>query len=279
MNKLHDPELERFQRTTDLVEYAKRAGYEARPHDGAPGLTVLDHPNRDRIVVARSAASPWIYASVPDYVPRAPGEPEAQALARLRHCIDRSTDKGSIVEFVRERGSAARPGEVSLERVRERLRAFHATGLGLDVDGALRPPLYGRGREGPTDPTRDGPQAGGRPDPELHRRRYDWTPPPPGGPRETQVEQRLRRWREAQAAIDAKLQRRIERPGREPPAPAVAPQAKAPTPAAIAARDRTPQASPPDKSELHRRRYDWTPQPAGIETLRGARSRSPGRDR
>ena len=265
MNKLHDPELERFKRTTDLVAYAKKAGYEARPHDAAPGLTVLDHPNRDRIVVAQNPAGRWIYASVPDYVPRAPGEPEAQALARLQRCIDRSTDKGSIVEFVQERDSTARRGEVPLERVRERLRAFHATGLGLDWDGALRPPPYGRGREGPTDPTRVGPQAGGRPDPELNRRRYDWTPPPSGRPHEheTQVEQRLRRWREAQAAIDVKLQRRSELPGREPPAPAVAPQA---------------QGSGP-KSELHRRRYDWTPQPAGIDTLRGARSRSPGRDR
>ncbi len=279
MNKLHDPELERFKRTTDLVDYAKKAGYEARPHDGAPGLTVLDHPNRNRIVVARSPAGRWIYASVPDYVPRAPREPEAHALARLRHCIDRSTDKGSIVEFVQERDSAARRGEIPLERVRERLRAFQATGLGLDVDGALRPPPYGRGREGPTDPTRDGPQAGGRPDPELQRRRYDWTPPPPGGPQETPVEQRLRRWREAEAAIDAKLQRRSELPGREPPAPPVAPQAKVSAPPEIAARDRTPQAGPPDKSELNRRRYDWTPQPAGIEALRGARSRSPGRDR
>ncbi len=278
MNKLHDPELERFKRTTDLVEYAKKAGYEARPHDGATGLTVLDHPNRDRIVVARSPAGPWIYASVPDYEPRAPREPEAHALARLRHCIHRSTDKGSIVEFVQERDSAARRGEIPLERVRERLRAFHATGLGLDVDGTLRPPPSGEGRKGPTDPARDGPQAGGRPDPEQNWRRYDWTPPPPGGPHETQVEQRLRRWREAQAAIDVKLQRRSELTGREPPAPAVAPQAKVVAPPEVA-RDRTRQASPPDKSELSRRRYDWTPQPAGIETLRGARSRSPGRDR
>jgi hypothetical protein len=278
MNKLHDPELERFQRTIDLVEYAKKAGYEARPHDGAPGLTVLDHPNRDRIVVARSPDGPWIYASVPDYVPRGSGEPEAQAVARLRHCIHRTTDKGSIVEFVQERDSARR-GEVSLERVRERLRAFEAIGLALDSDGALRPPPYGQGRKGPTDPARDGPQTVVRPDPELHRRRYDWTPPPPGGPHETQLEQRLRRWREAQTAIDMKLQRRSELPGRDPPPAPVAPQAKAPAPPAIAPGDPTRQAGPPNKSELHRRRYDWTPQPAGIETLRGARNRSPGRDR
>jgi hypothetical protein len=280
MNKLHDPELEGFKRTIDLVEYAKKAGYQERPEDGASGLTVLDHPNRDRIVVARNPSGPWIYASVPDYVTRAPGESEAHALARLRHSIHRATDKGSIVEFVQERDRTARHGEVPLERVRERLSTFRGTGLPLDFDGALRPPPYGRGLEPSTDPTRDGPQAGGRPDPELHRRRYDWTPPPPGGPRETEVEPRLRRWREAQAAIEAKVLPRPEVSGREPPAPAAAPPAKAPAPPAIAPRDRTSQPGPPDKSELNRRRYDWTPAPGGIETTnRGARSRSPGRDR
>ncbi|HTB74303.1 MAG TPA: hypothetical protein VK762_13720, partial [Polyangiaceae bacterium] len=75
MTKLHDPELELFKRAIDLPDYAKRAGYELRPQDGAPGLTVLDHPNRDRIVVGQHPNGPWIYASVPDYTLRAPGEP------------------------------------------------------------------------------------------------------------------------------------------------------------------------------------------------------------
>ena len=103
MNTLHDPELELFKRTIDLADYAKRAGYEARPQDGAPGLTVLDHPNRDRIVVGQHPNGPWIYASVPDYALRAPSEPAEQALARLRSAIHRSQDKGTIVEFVQQR--------------------------------------------------------------------------------------------------------------------------------------------------------------------------------
>jgi hypothetical protein len=118
----HDPELEQFKRSIDLVEYAKKTGYEPRPNDGAHGLTVLDHPNRDRIVVARSPSGPWIYASVTDYEPRAPGEP--------------------------------------------------------------------------TTPRRD---------PELHQRRYDWSPPVPNAPREAEVDERLRRWQEAQAAVDLKV--------------------------------------------------------------------------
>jgi hypothetical protein len=55
--KTHDPELEEFKRTIDLVEYAKKTGYEPRPNDGALGLTVLDHPNGDRVVVAASRPS------------------------------------------------------------------------------------------------------------------------------------------------------------------------------------------------------------------------------
>jgi hypothetical protein len=90
---------------------------------------VLDHPNRDRIVVGQSPMGPWIYASVPEYVPRTAGEPEADALARLRRAIDRSADKGTIVEFVQQRDPLARRGDVSPEQVRDRLRTFRATGL------------------------------------------------------------------------------------------------------------------------------------------------------
>ena len=157
MNKLHDPELELFKRALNLADYAKRAGYELRPHDGAPGLTVLEHPNRDRIVVGQSPNGPWIYASVPDYALRAPGEPAEQALARLRTAIDRSQDKGTIVEFVQQRDPFARRGDVPLDQVRERLRTFRATGLPLDFEGALCPPPYPRSRERAVDRDR-GPQ-------------------------------------------------------------------------------------------------------------------------
>jgi hypothetical protein len=118
MNNLHDPELELFKRTVDLADYAKRAGYELRPQDGAPGLTVLDHPNRDRIVVGQHPNGLWVYASVPDYALRAPGEPAAEALARLRRAIDRSKDKGTVVEFVQQRDPMAGRAVVPLDQVR-----------------------------------------------------------------------------------------------------------------------------------------------------------------
>jgi len=76
------PIPDRIERTIDLVEYAKRAGYEPWPNDGACGLSVLDHPRGDRIVVARSPDGPWIYASVADYAPRTPGEPTASGSAQ-----------------------------------------------------------------------------------------------------------------------------------------------------------------------------------------------------
>ncbi len=289
-----DPELERFKRTIDLVEYAKKAGYQPRPQDGAPGLTVLDHPDRDRIVVARSPSGRWIYASVPDYAPRAPGEPAADALSRLRHCIDGAKDKGSIVEFVRQRGGMARGREVPLELARERLRELRATGRPLDFEGALRLPPHGRGGERSADPPRDGPELGPpvatpgdaiarRSKPELHQRRYDWSPPIPNAPRETEVDARLRRWREAQAAIDLKVRGAREGAGPAPADAAMPPRArdaKAPSSPHRPPADRNESLGPTNKSELNRRRYDWTPAPAGVDPrVRGSRGRTPDRGR
>ena len=128
MNKLHDPELERFKRTVDLADYAKRAGYEPRPQDGAPGLTVLDHQNSDRIVVGKHPNGQWVYASVPDYVLRSPGEPANEALSRLRSAIGRSQDKGTIVEFIQQRDPRTLERVVPLETVRARLRSFGLSG-------------------------------------------------------------------------------------------------------------------------------------------------------
>jgi hypothetical protein len=68
----------------------------------------------------------------------------------------------------------------------------------------LGPPPYPGSPERAVEWDADSLPSGGSigPKPELHRRRYDWTPAVDGGPRETEVERRLRRWREAQAAID-----------------------------------------------------------------------------
>jgi hypothetical protein len=284
MNKLHDPELELFKRSLDLADYAKRAGYQVRPEDGAPGLTVLDHPNRDRIVVGRHPNGPWIYASVPDYTPRARSEPAEQALARLRGAIDRSRDKGTIVEFVQQRDPLARRGEVALDQVPDRLRGFRATGLPLDFEGALRPPPYPGGRERTLERRGDPLPSDGsvRPNPELSRRRYDWTPPVEGGPRETEVERRLRQWRDAQTAIEMRQRAAREVRSAAPLAPQPAPPSKDPgrpmgdRPPA----DHAATIASPDKSELGRRRYDWAPAPTGLDTMvRGPRGPSGGRER
>jgi hypothetical protein len=284
MNKLHDPELELFKRTVDLADYAKRAGYELRPQDGAPGLTVLDHPNRDRIVVGQHPNGPWIYASVPDYMLRAPSEPAEQALARLRSAIDRSQDKGTIVEFVQQRDPWARRGDVPLDQARDRLRTFRAAGLPLDFEGALSPPPYPRGRERAIERGGDPLPAGGSggPKSEVNRRRYDWSPPVDGGPRETEVERRLRRWREAQAVIDRRQRAAPEVQPPAPPAPRPAPLPKDPG-RPISGHpplDHVATTVSPGKSELGRRRYDWTPAPAGLDAIvRGPRGPSGGRER
>jgi len=284
MNKLHDPELELFKRSVDLADYAKRAGYEPRPHDGAPGLAVLEHPNRDRIVVGQSPNGPWVYASVPDYALRAPKEPAEQALARLRSAIHRSQDKGTIVEFVQQRDPLARQADVPLEHVRERLRGFRATGLPLDFEGALCPPPYPRSRERALDRDRDPPPSGGSfgSRPELNRRRYDWSPPVDSGPRETEVERRLRQWREAQAAIDRRQRAAhdVQPPARPAPQPAPPPKDPGGPLPDRPPIDRGATIASPGKSELARRRYDWTPAPKGIEAIvRGPLGPSGGRER
>jgi hypothetical protein len=294
MKRPRDPELERFERTIDLVEYAKRAGYEPWPNDGACGLSVLDHPRGDRIVVARSPDGPWIYASVADYAPSTPGEPAEHALARLRHCIAGSTDKGSVVEFVQQRDAGLGRVEVSLERVRDRLRAFRATGAPLEFDGSLRRlPAPGR-LERASDRARDGVHPPGvavarediarRSKPELNQRRYDWSPPVPNAPPETEVERRLRRWREAQPAIDVRTGTARERAATHPLAPAAVPapgrDRREPSPPGLLRAERSESLGPRNKSELNRRRYDWTPAPPSVDALlRGLRKRSPDRDR
>jgi hypothetical protein len=284
MNKLHDPELELFKRSVDLTDYAKRAGYELRPQDGAPGLTVLDHPNRDRIVVGQHPNGPWIYASVHDYTLRAPREPAAEALARLRSAIDRSQDKGTLVEFVQQRDPSAGRGLVPLDQVRDRLRSFRATGLPLDFEGALCPPPYPRGRELAIERGGDAVPSGGSvgPKSELNRRRYDWSPPVENGPRETEGERRLRQWREAQAAIDRRQRavREVQPPAPPAPQPALLPKDPGRAIPDRLPADRSATIASPGKSELGRRRYDWTPAPTGIDAIvRGPRGPAGGRER
>ena len=173
---------------------------------------------------------------------------------------------------------------MALDQVCDRLRSFRATGLPLHFEGALRPPPYPGGRERAlergADPLPSGGSVGSNP--ELNRRRYDWTPPVEGGPRETEVERRLRQWREAQTAIE--MRQRAEREVRSPapPAPQPAPPPKDPG-RAIPDRppaDRGATIASPGKSELGRRRYDWAPAPPGLDAMvRGPRGPSGGRER
>jgi hypothetical protein len=225
MKARHDPELEQLKRSVDMIEYAKQAGYRTKEHHSSNGLTVMEHPNQDRIVVARAPDGAWIYAGVSDYRPKDRDEKSEVALARLRGAIVRSPDKGSIVEFVQSRDWVTRHAEPSLEGVRQHLRDFRLTGV-LDAE------------------------------------------------RTPEIEQRLRRWREAQATIDERLGGSREVSPRTPSAgPAVPPPTSAPVGPASTLGPKSP-------SDLHRRRYDWTPTPQGVEAiLRGARKGSPDRGR
>jgi hypothetical protein len=164
------------------------------------------------------------------------------------------------------------------------LASFRATGLPLDFEGALCPPPYPRGRELAIERERDAVPSGGSvgPKAELNRRRYDWSPPIENGPRETQVERRLREWREAQAAID-----RRQRAAREvqPPAPPASQPASVPRDPGQQIPERPPvdrgaTVASSAKSELGRRRYDWTPAPPDLDALiRGPGGPSGGRER
>jgi hypothetical protein len=289
----HDHELEQFQRTIDLVAYAMNAGYDVRPDVVGRGLAVLEHPNRDRIVVAQRPDGRWIYASVPDYQRGSPSESERQALTRLRACIERSDDKGSIVEFVQSREGTPRARDVPIDRVRQRLREFRATGP-LDVEDALRSTARATGRERSPDASHASSQvdARGLSDDEgnprtglgLNRRRYDWTPPPVVGAREVEVEERLRRWREADATVERRLPSASRAQGGDSrSAPALAPARAAGSSVEVAGPASNAQSvrvGRDSRSDLGRRRYDWTPAPADRDAIvRGSRRLFPDRER
>ena len=290
-----DHELERFKRDINLIDYAKRAGFEPSRGQGGEGLTFLEHPNRDAIVVARNRGGQWIYASVPDCPPRAPGESAERAEERVRASIARTRDKGSIVEFVQHRDCTARTGEVGVALVRGRLRDFQESGVSLDSYGALRLPVrFGRhprdveeaggGRAG-TDPPRSAPErpvewtAGGDEQTQraLNRRIGDWSPMPLGSG-DTVVEERLRRWQEAQHAVDRKLGRPGDLAAQPPRGPSRADD-----------KTRTPSSPPLElagegadkgKLALGQRRYDWSPPVQGVPAIpRGSHDRGPDRGR
>ena len=285
MKPSHDRELEEFKKSIDLVEYAKKAGYEVRPFDVGTGLTLLDHPNGDRMIVARTRSGEWIYAGASDYTPRRPGESPDDALARLRLHIRRTRDQGTIVEFAQTRQRTSFWTELPLERVREHLREFQASRAVADSRQELEPTAAAAKSERSTTvshnaesaepPTPDTQRHPPSFNPELNRRRYGWSPPLPKAPPETDVEQRLRRWREAQAAIDLRIQpaQQAVRPSIE-----VTKKTHVRQDGPSAHRTETPHENP--KPALVQCRYDWKVAPEVLDAIaRASRSRSTDRGR
>jgi hypothetical protein len=271
---MSDPELEALKRSVHLAEYARSVGYEPRARDSTPGVTVLEHPHtHDRVAVARTQRGPWIFASLPDYEAPPGDESADRTRERLRDCIVRSRDQGSVLEFVQHCQRVRGHREPTLEEVRAHLRAWQEVERGVAPD-VSEPPKGGSPRGG-TEPgapaARDpvGRAAGGALP--LNRRIGDWAPSPALlHPDETEVQARLRRWQEAQRAIDLKLARAAELAN---PRPALANSAASRGGDAVGARPLDPA-----KRELGQRRYDWTP-PVSIGLGRTLRDRGSDRGR
>ena len=120
-----DLELELLQRSIHLADYARSVGYEPRPRDSTPGVTLLEHPQtHDRVAVARAESGQWIFASLPYYTPRGGEEPADRYRERLRDCIVRTPDQGWVVEFVQHYERVSGRPEPSVDEVREHLRAW-----------------------------------------------------------------------------------------------------------------------------------------------------------
>ncbi len=172
---MRNPDLESLKRSIDLAEYARSLGYEDRPRDSVPAIAVLEHPGSgDRMAVAR-LESGGIYARIPGYAARADSESEELARRRLRDCITRSGDTGSIVELVcTEERRAGRP-EPDLEAVRQRLAFWELSHERTRGDGVPSPPI------------RDFPSP-------------------------AQVQERIEKWHEAQRVLDRKLAHLADRP-------------------------------------------------------------------
>jgi hypothetical protein len=280
-----DLELEALQRSIHLADYARSLGYEPRPRDSTPGVTVLEHPQtRDCIAVARAESGQWIFASLPYYTPRGGEESADRSRERLRDCIARTPDQGWVVEFVQhcERVSGRR--EPSVDEVRDHLRAWQ------EVERAripAAPALVGGGApshksEVHAHSTMEHALTGAARDASLNRRIGDWFPSPaPLIPNETEVQARLRRWQEAQRAIDLKLGRPAEHasPRLAPPIGADSRGVDTGLPSAELARN--PGGAPsldPAKRALGQRRYDWS-LPVDLPSPLGRTVRDRGSDR
>jgi len=250
-----DLELQDLQRSVNLITYARRAGYHPDARESSPGVTMLEHPQSgDRVAIAQNQHGQWIYASLTDYKLRGPGERPEHALERLRECIERTPDKGSVVEFVQHCERAAGQRERSSEQVCEHLRAWLDTERGLGRDGRMA-----------AESERSVPAVD-----------------------QSAVQERLSRWQEAQRAIEVRLGRATELATPQQDqltvkrATSAASVDKSRVPGEVS-RDATSALAPnPEKLSLGRRRYDWTPpiESSVAKALSQApRDRGPERDR
>jgi hypothetical protein len=259
-----DLELDALQRSVDLARYARSMGYEDRPRDNISGVTVLEHSrSHDRIAVAQFAQG-GIYARITDYHPRGPDESDDRARLRLRDCIARSPETGTVVDWVQHREREAGRPDLTPGQLREYLRTWQ------QVQRALEPAGPGL-RISPHQP--------------LDRRLVDWVPAPsPSSSSEFQVPDRIRRWEETQRALDLKLAQAKGVPAfrsapqdtpREIWPPTQQSLSKAIAGSGPHGRDGARSA----QNELSKRRYDWSA-PVGIDAGAPARRRTgPERER
>ena len=194
------PEIERFKRSLDLADYAKRAGYQVRPEDGAPGLPVLDHPNRDRSSSADTQRPVDLRVGARLHAPGAKRARGAGACATPR--LDRSLPGqgnhrrvlAAARYFGTPRGGGARSGTRSLARLSSDRSAPRLRRCAPST-------VPGRPRAGP----RTGKRAVafgwiGRIKPRAQSPSLRLDASRRGRTARTEVERRLRQWREAQTA-------------------------------------------------------------------------------
>jgi hypothetical protein len=243
--------LERMKRDLQLAEYAQTRGYRPSPTDSTPGVTVLEHPtSRDRIAVAKTQDGHWIFAALPDYKTPPPREGQAPDLTRerLRDCIARTRDKGSVVEFVQHCERVAGRPEPSVDQVREHLRRWQdrERELGLVLRSSAD---AGRARDDRTERDRHGEPRDTR---DPSRRIGDWSPEPAAlNPSAAEVQERLRRWQVAQNVVDEKLARASEL-AKTQLAPTLPQRSEG------SLDQRHALVTDPAKRALAQRRYDWT---------------------
>jgi hypothetical protein len=260
--------LERTKRDLQLAEYAQKRGYRPSPTGSTPGVTVLEHPtSRDRVAVAKTQDGQWIFAALRDYKTPPPREGQAPDLTRerLRDCIARTRDKGSVVEFVQHCERVAGRPEPSVDQVREHLRQWQerqraielgarSTAEGRSQGDPLGSPSSPPGGPAIALPERADDRLRISPAPaDLRHRIGDWSSSPATlHPSEAEVRERKQRWHDAQRAISLKLARASEL-AKTQLAPAL------PSPGDVSRNPGRATFPNPTQRALAQRRYDWSP--------------------